>query len=217
LQRWPGDLVETYGLTEGGGACMLDARRHPDKLHTVGRPLDGHELRFIDERGEECAPGDAGEIVSRSPGMMLGYHRQPEATAAVMWHDAEGRSYLRTGDIGRLDAEGFLLLLDRRKDVVISGGFNVYPSDLEAVLRAHPEVADVAVVGVPSPAWGETPVAFVVARAGARPVPDALREWANARLGKAQRLSGLRLVDALPRNPIGKVMKRELRAAWIEA
>ncbi len=214
LRRWPGGLVETYGLTEGGGACMLEAHVHPEKLHTVGRPIEGHELRLIDEHGAEVAPGAAGEVVGRSGGMMIGYHRQPEATAAVTWHDAAGRRYIRSGDIGRFDADGFLVLLDRRRDLVISGGFNVYPSDLEAVLRGHPEVADVAVVGVPSPEWGETPVAFVVRTTGACTTPEALRRWANTRLGKTQRLSALRIVDALPRSAIGKVLKRELRDRW---
>jgi acyl-CoA synthetase (AMP-forming)/AMP-acid ligase II len=214
LRRWPGGLVETYGLTEGGGACMLEAHAHADKLHTVGRPVEGHEFRLIDERGIEVAAGEAGEIVGRSAGTMLGYHRQPEATAAVEWRDASGQRYLRSGDIGRFDADGFLVLLDRRRDLVISGGFNVYPSDLEAVLRRHPDVADAAVVGVPSHEWGETPVAFVVAASGATIAPETLRQWVNAQLGKTQRLSGLRLVEALPRSAIGKVLKRELRDRW---
>jgi len=215
LRRWAGGLVETYGLTEGGGACMLEAHRHPDKLHTVGRPIEGNDLRLIDERGVEVAPGEAGEVVGRSAGMMIGYHRQPEATAGVEWHDAAGRRYIRSGDIGRFDADGFLVLLDRRRDLVISGGFNVYPSDLEAVLREHPDVADVAVVGVPSREWGETPVAFVVGAPGASATPEALRLWANARLGKTQRLSALRVVETLPRSAIGKVLKRELRELWL--
>jgi long-chain acyl-CoA synthetase len=214
LRRWPGGLVETYGLTEGGGACMLEAHVHPDKLHTVGRPIEGHELRLIDEHGIEAAPGAAGEVVGRSGGMMIGYHRQPEATAAALWHDAAGRTYLRSGDVGRFDADGFLVLLDRRRDLVISGGFNVYPSDLEAVLRGHPDVADVAVVGVPSREWGETPVAFIVQVPDAGATPESLRRWANARLGKTQRLSAVRMVDALPRSAIGKVLKRELRDLW---
>jgi acyl-CoA synthetase (AMP-forming)/AMP-acid ligase II len=216
LRRWPGGLVETYGLTEGGGACMLEAHLHPDKLHTVGQPVDGHEFRVIDERGNEVGAGEAGEIVGRSAGMMIGYHGQPEATAAVEWRDAAGQRYLRSGDIGRFDADGFLVLLDRRRDLVISGGFNVHPSDLEAVLRRHPAVAEVAVVGVPSREWGETPVAFVVRAAGATIAPEALREWANAQLGKTQRLSGVRVVGSLPRNAIGKVLKRELRDRWTQ-
>src|SRR5690606_36120184 len=111
LARWPGGLVEFYGMTEGGGSCMLVAHQHPDKLHTVGQPLDGHDMRVIDE-------------------------------------------------------DGFLTLMDRRKDMIISGGFNIYPSDLEAVLRQHPDLLEVTVIGVQSTSWGETPVGYVVAKPG---------------------------------------------------
>jgi acyl-CoA synthetase (AMP-forming)/AMP-acid ligase II len=211
LQRWPGGLVEFYGMTEGGGTCILEAHVHPDKLHTVGQPAQGHDIRLIDEAGREVPPGQAGEIVGHSPGMMKGYHNRPEKTREAEWYDAQGRRYIRTGDIGRFDAEGFLILLDRRKDMIISGGFNIYPSDLEGVLRQHPAVHDVAVVGVPSELWGETPVAFVVRRPEHDVAADALRAWVNERVGKTQRLADLRYLDELPRSAIGKVLKRELR------
>ncbi len=217
LRRWPGGLVEIYGMTEGGGSCILAAHLHPDKLHTVGQPAEGHDVRLIDDAGREVASGQAGEVVGRSGGMMTGYHRQPAKTSEAEWHDDEGRRYIRTGDIGRFDDDGFLILFDRKKDMIISGGFNIYPSDLEAVLRGHPAVADVAVVGVPSPAWGETPVAFVVRAAGAVETAETLKAWTNAQLGKTQRLSDVRLVDALPRNAIGKVLKRDLREAPVAA
>jgi long-chain acyl-CoA synthetase len=211
LRRWPGGLVEFYGMTEGGGTCILNAHEHPDKLHTVGRPSEGHDIRLIDEAGNEVAQGEAGEVVGHSAGMMSGYHGQPDLTRDAEWHDASGKRFIRTGDIGRFDADGFLTLFDRRKDMIISGGFNIYPSDLEGVLRQHPAVADAAVVGVPSPQWGETPVAYVVCRAGATASPDELLQWCNAQLGKTQRLSALHLVAELPRSAIGKVLKRELR------
>jgi long-chain acyl-CoA synthetase len=215
LQRWPGGLIEYYGMTEGGGTCILEAHTFPDKLHTVGKPAEGHDIRLIDEDGREVPPGEIGEVVGRSVSMMTGYHHQPGKTREAEWYDAEGRRYIRTGDVGRFDAEGFLTLMDRRKDMVISGGFNIYPSDLEAVLRGHPAVADVAVVGVPSAEWGETPVAFVVPRGAAPvPVPADLRDWANARLGKTQRLADVRYLDELPRSDIGKVLKRQLREAY---
>ena len=165
LKRWPGGLVEFYGMTEGGGTCILEAHNHPDKLHTVGKPPEGHDIRLIDEDGRELPPGGIGEVVGRSPSMMTGYHNQPALSRAAEWHDGDGNRFLRTGDVGRFDEDGFLTLMDRRKDMVISGGFNIYPSDLEGVLRRHPGVADAAVVGVPSVEWGETPVAFVVPRA----------------------------------------------------
>ena len=214
LARWPGGLFEFYGMTEGGGTCVLACHERPDKLHTAGRAAPGHDIRVIDEDGRELPRGEVGEIVGRSPGMMTGYHGRADATAAAEWHDAEGRRYIRTGDLGRFDEDGFLVLLDRRKDMIISGGFNVYPSDLEAVLRAHPSVLDVAVVGVPSERWGETPVAFVVPAPGTTADPAGLRAWVNERVGKLQRLADVRLVDALPRSHIGKVLKRELRASY---
>jgi acyl-CoA synthetase (AMP-forming)/AMP-acid ligase II len=216
LARWPGGLVEFYGMTEGGGTCNLEAHAHPDKLHTVGRPAPGHDLRLIDEDGREVAPGATGEVVGHSAGMMSGYHGQPEKTREAEWFDASGKRFIRTGDVGRFDADGFLILLDRRKDMIISGGFNIYPSDLEAVLRGHPAVADAAVIGVPSAEWGETPVAYVVRAAGHDAADaDALRRWANERVGKTQRLAALEWIDELPRSAIGKVLKRELRERWV--
>ncbi len=211
LARWPGGLVEFYGMTEGGGTCILDAHLHPDKLHTVGRPAPGHDIRLIDENGEELPAGAVGEVVGHSAGMMSGYHGQPGKTREAEWFDRSGKRFIRTGDVGRFDADGFLTLLDRRKDMIISGGFNIYPSDLEAVLRDHPAVADAAVVGVPSAQWGETPMAFVVPVAGAHLDAQALLAWFNARVGKTQRLADLRFMDELPRSAIGKVLKRELR------
>ncbi len=214
LRRWPGGLVDLYGLTEGGGTCVLMAHEHPDKLHTVGRPVAGHDVRIIDEQGHQLAPGLTGEIVGHSPIMMSGYHKLPGATRAAEWRDASGKRYIRTGDVGRFDADGFLVLLDRKKDMIISGGFNVYPSDIEAVLARHADVAEASVVGVPSERWGETPVAFVVPRAGAARDPNALMAWVNARVGKTQRIAAVELVDALPRSGVGKVLKRELRDAY---
>jgi acyl-CoA synthetase (AMP-forming)/AMP-acid ligase II len=215
LARWPGGLVEFYGMTEGGGTCILEAHLHPDKLDTVGRPAEGSDIRLIDDEGREVAAGETGEVVGHSAGMMSGYHGRPELTREAEWHAPAGKRFIRTGDIGRFDDEGFLTLIDRKKDMIISGGFNIYPSDLEAQLRAHPAVADVAVVGVPSAQWGETPVAFVVPAAGDATSADALRDWLNARVGKTQRLAGLRHVAELPRSAIGKVLKRELRELWL--
>ncbi len=214
LRRWPGGLIEFYGMTEGGGTCILEAHLHPTKLHTVGQPAEGSDIRLIDEEGNEL-PRDnteaAGEVVGHSAGMMTGYHRQPAKTREAEWFDATGKRFIRTGDVGRFDADGFLTLFDRKKDMIISGGFNIYPSDLEAVLRGHAAVADVAVIGVPSEQWGETPVAFVVRREGDATTEDALLQWANDQLGKTQRLARLGFIDELPRSAIGKVLKRELR------
>ncbi|WP_370151673.1 class I adenylate-forming enzyme family protein [Ferrovibrio sp.] len=211
LKRWPGKLIEFYGMTEGGGTCILIADEHPGKLHTVGPAAPGHDIRLIGEDGREVAPGEIGEIVGHSGAIMTDYHKQPGKTAEAEWYAPDGRRFIRTGDMGRFDADGFLQLMDRRKDMIISGGFNIYPSDLEAVLREHPAVYDVAVVGVPSEAWGETPVAFVVKAPGQAATAEEILAWANARLGKMQRLSAVVFREVLPRSAIGKVLKRELR------
>ena len=214
VKRWPGGLLEFYGMTEGGGTCMLAAHQHPDKLHTVGTPAPGHDIRIIDDAGRELAAGEAGEIVGHSAAMMNGYHNQPGKTAEAEWFDAAGKRFIRTGDVGRFDADGFITLLDRKKDMIISGGFNIYPSDLEAVVLTHPAVQEAAVVGVPSAQWGETPVAFMVPKNGAAITSAELLAWVNHRVGKTQRLAAVEIVPALPRSAIGKVLKRELRDAF---
>jgi long-chain acyl-CoA synthetase len=218
LKRWPGGLTEYYGMTEGGGSCILYAHEFPDKLHTVGQPAPGHEIRLIDEQGREVPRGAVGEIVGRSPAsMMNGYFNQPGKTAEAEWRDSDGNRYIRTGDVGRFDEQGFLTLMDRRKDMIISGGFNIYPSDLESVLSKHDAIKEAAVVGVASRQWGETPVAFVVLKPGSTTSAEEIRAWANERLGKTQRLASVEIREMLPRSAIGKVLKRELRDQYAHA
>lgn len=212
LKRWPGGLVEIYGMTEGGAAFILEAHQFPDKLHTVGKPAPGHIAKLIDEDGNELAQGEVGEIVGRSPAMMTGYNNRPHATKAMHWYDADGNLFYRHGDVGRFDEDGFLTLMDRTKDMIISGGFNIFPSDLEALLAADDRVVEATVVGMPSEEWGETPVAFVVLKPGAD--AESVRADCNAKVGKTQRISAIHVVEELPRSAIGKVLKRELRDAY---
>lgn len=211
VRRFPGGLIEIYGMTEGGVVCMLFAHKHPDKLHTVGQPVAGHELIVLGDDDQPLPPGEKGVLCGRSPTMMSGYRNQPEKTREMEWRDADGALWLKTGDIGLVDADGFVSIVGRAKDMIISGGFNIYPADLEEVLREEPGVAEAAVVGVPSEAWGETPVGFVVAEAGVALDVDAVLASCNARLGKTQRLSALHLIDEMPRSHIGKLLKSELR------
>ncbi len=211
LKRWPGGLVEYYGMTEGGGTCILFAHLHPTKLATVGQPATNHDIRLIDEQGAAVLTGQVGEVVGHSPAMMTGYHGQPTLTRQAEWFDASGKRFIRTGDIGRFDEDGFLTLVDRKKDMIISGGFNIYPSDLEAVLAQHPQVSEAAVVGEASEQWGETPIAYVVLKTNTVD-GETIRQWANQQLGKVQRISRLVLIDSLPRNAIGKVLKSALRS-----
>jgi acyl-CoA synthetase (AMP-forming)/AMP-acid ligase II len=209
LKRWPGGLIEIYGMTEGGCAFLLEAHKYPHKLHTVGQPAPGHQAKVIDEDLNELPPGSVGEVVGRSPAMMTGYNNRQDATDAMKWTDGDGNLYYRHGDIGRIDEDGFLTLMDRAKDMIISGGFNIYPSDLEAVLMQDAGVVEAAVVAAPSEEWGETPVGFVVLRDGAD--LSTVLATANAKVGKTQRLNRLIVMSELPRSPIGKVLKRELR------
>ena len=171
---------------------------------------------MIDEDGNEVGPNEVGEIIGRSSATMNGYHNQPGKTAEAQWIDpGTGDVYIRTGDVGRLDEDGFLTLMDRRKDMIISGGFNVYPSDLEQVIVQHPAVVEAAVIAAPSDAWGETPVAFVALKPGATATADEIKAFTNAKVGKTQRVSDVVLVDSLPRSHIGKVLKRELRDSYV--
>jgi fatty-acyl-CoA synthase len=212
LARMPGALIEIYSMTEGGVVCLLACHEHPDKLHTVGRPAPGSALKVLDDADREVPPGTAGHLVGRSQTMMSGYKNQPEKTAEGYWTDpATGETWQRMGDIGRIDEDGFLELVGRAKDMIISGGFNIYPADLEAELLREEDVSEAAVIGVPSRQWGETPVGFVVLRPGARD-PETIRAAVNARLGKTQRLSALHAIAEMPRSHIGKLLKTELRA-----
>lgn len=214
VNRWPGRFLEVYGLTEGGCTCILDATAHPDKAHTVGRPAAGNDIRIIDENGKAVAAGARGEIVGRSPMMMSRYFRNQAATDDFRFTDADGQVFHRTGDIGLFDEDGFLVLIDRKKDMIISGGFNIYASDLEQALLAHADVLAAAVIAVPSEKWGETPLGLVVAKPGADPDPEGLLQWANARLGKMQRLSAIEFRESLPLSPVGKVLKQQLREPY---
>ena len=211
LSRWPGGLIEIYGLTEGGVVCLLLAHQHPDKLHTVGTWFAPADLKVIDDEGHVVAPGQAGEVVGHSAAMMDGYLNQPEKSAEAEWWSPEGLRYIRSGDVASVDDDGFVTLIGRKKDMIISGGFNVYPIDLENALVAHPAVVEAAVIAKPSHRWGETPVAFVTLKQGAAADPEALRAFANNSLGKTQRIAQVTIVDALPRSAIGKVLKRDLQ------
>ena len=213
LRRMPGGLIEIYSMTEGGVVCLLPAHEHPDKLHTVGRPAPGSLLKVLDENGNEVPPGVAGELIGKSPTMMLGYKNQPEKTREGYWIDpADGSVWQRMGDVGRVDEDGFVELVGRTKDVIISGGFNIFPIDLEAELAKDDRVVEAAVVGVASEQWGETPVGFVVLKPGVgEDALEDIRSTANSRLGKTQRVAELYAIDEMPRSHIGKLLKTDLR------
>lgn len=212
VERLSPNITELYGCTEGVGT-IIKSPLLLEKPRSVGLPLLGSDIMVLVDGDRSGGPGEVGEVLGYGPGLMKGYHNRPEATEEVIWCDAKGRTWLRTGDIGRLDEDACLEILDRRKDMIVSGGLNVFAGDIEPVMAEHPGVAEVAVIGVPDARWGEVPMALIVPGA---PGIDAeeIRAWANGRLAKHQRLSGVEFRDAFPRNALGKVLKRELREPY---
>ena len=207
-------VIELYGLTEGF-MTTLQPEESEGRLASVGKPVRGNDYILVDEKDRVLGWGETGEICVRSVHWMVEYHNRPDATEEVMFTDGEGRLWLRTGDIGRSDEDGYLYITDRKKDMIVSGGQNIYPVDIEAVMIDHPSVSEVAVIGIPDETWGETPLALVVLAAGASAVdPEDIRIWTNERLGKRQRVARVEIRSDLPRNPNGKVLKRTLRAEY---
>jgi long-chain acyl-CoA synthetase len=206
LPLLPDSLYELYGLTEGF-ITVLDSRDFARKIDSVGTPIPFSEMRIVGDDGRCLRTGEAGEIVGRSPLMMPGYYKRPDLTAQAI---KDG--WLFTGDVGMADDEGFLHLVDRKKDMIISGGVNVFPKDIEEVAVQHESVREVAVFGIPNEKWGESPLAAVVLKSGESTTGDELCAWINARVAaRYQQLCGVVLVDDLPRSTAGKTLKRVLR------
>ena len=202
----PGRFYELYGLTEGF-MTVLDKHDAVRKVGSVGIPAPFMELRILDVHGKECAPREIGEICGKSPMMMPGYYKQPDLTKKAI---VDG--WLHTGDAGYVDEDGYLFLVDRIKDMIISGGVNVYPKDIEEVIIQHPEVSDVAVIGIPDEKWGEVPVAAVVLFPNAKVTPEQLMEWTNKKVdAKFQRIRDVVIMESFPCNVAGKMLKRKMR------
>jgi len=203
-----GRYIDGYGLTETcGGDTLMEPGREIEKLGTAGRALVHCEIDIRDDDGNPLPPGTQGEICVRGPKVTKGYWKDPEKTRASFFPDG----WFRTGDVGFLDSDGFLTITDRKKDMIISGGENIASSEVERVIYALPQVAEVAVIGVPDPDWGERPVAVVVPRPGQTLDYETLREHCRQHLAGFKVPRELHLRDALPRNPSGKVLKRMLR------
>ncbi len=215
LERLSPNLYEVYGCSEGF-ATVNKPHMHAAKPDSVGTPVLGFDIKIVDDDGTELPRGEVGEIVGYGAGIMKEYYKRPEQTEAIIWQAPDGRSFLRSGDIGKLDEDGFLYILDRKKDMIISGGFNVFPTDIEAIIGEHEDVLDVTVIGVPHEKWEETPLALVIPRDGAAASTEDILIWANQRLAKHQRLSGVEFREEFPRNALGKVLKRILREPYIK-
>ncbi|HEY0636676.1 MAG TPA: long-chain-fatty-acid--CoA ligase [Pseudonocardiaceae bacterium] len=204
------DFAQIYGLTETGNtAICLPPADHVvggSRLRAAGRPYPGVKVKVIDPRGAELPPGEVGEVCLRTPARMLGYWGLPEATAATL---VDG--WVHTGDAGHLDADGYLTISDRLKDMIIVGGENIYPTEIENVLTKHPAVAEAAVVGVPDERFGEAVHAFVALRPGAAATPRDLLVFLRGRIAAFKIPSRFEFLDEVPRNPSGKILRRELR------
>ena len=213
LLRISENLFELYGFSEGF-ATMLKPYDQRKKFGSVGTPVLGFEIKIIDEEGKECPSNVAGEIAGYGAGMMKEYYNEEELTNNLIWTDQRGRSFIKSGDIGSLDEDGYLTILDRKKDMIISGGLNVFPVDIEEVVSKHPDISDVTVIGVPHEKWGETCLALIIPRHGVEIDCDEVKKWCNEKLAKHQRLHKVEIREEFPRNALGKVLKRILREPY---
>ena len=206
-KKFGGRLLEGYGLTEASPVVSAHRYSGERRLGSVGQPIPGVEVAILDDDDRPRPAGEVGEVCVRGPNVMLGYYRMPEETARTI-----RQGWLHTGDMGRLDADGFLYIVERKKDLIIRGGFNIYPREVEEVLYAHPAIAEVAVIGAPDPLMGEDVLAFVVRKHGASVTAEALIAFCQDRLAKYKCPKQVRFVDTLPKSPIGKILRKELRA-----
>jgi len=206
-KRFGGRILEGYGLTEASPVVSAHRYSGVRKLGSVGQPLPGVEVRILDDDDREVPVGEPGEVCVRGPNVMLGYYRMPEETARAI-----RQGWLYTGDVGRLDEDGFLSIVERKKDLIIRGGLNIYPREVEDVLYAHPKIAEAAVVGVRDPVMGEEVLAFAVLKTGERATADEVVAFCQDRLARFKCPKQVRFVEALPKSPIGKVLRKELRA-----
>ncbi len=204
-------FTQVYGLTETTGAVtFLQHEEHVgERFLSCGRSGFGHELKVVGFDGKELTHGEVGEIVYRGPGTMVGYWHKERET-----NDAIRNGWFHTGDAGTMDSDGFIFIKDRIKDMIISGGENIYPAEVEAVLAGHPAIADVAVIGIPDDKWGETVKAIVICKPGMTVGAEELLDWSRSRLAGFKRPTSVDFVQVIPRNPSGKILKKELREPY---
>ena len=223
MEAWPDtDFIQVYGLTEVSGVAthlMADEHRtavadgHPERLVSAGRPIPGVELKIVDPATLEDLPvGEHGEIWMKTPQLFKGYLGKPEETAEVITEDG----WFRTGDMGKVDADGFVFVEDRLKDMIISGGENIYSPEVERVLAEHPSVMEVAIIGIPDDTWGESVKAVVALKPDTQATEEELIAFCQESLAKFKCPKSVDIIEALPRNPTGKILKRELRKPYWE-
>jgi acyl-CoA synthetase (AMP-forming)/AMP-acid ligase II len=215
VERFQCGFVQMYGLTEtGGAATFLPAEDHDlagnARMRSAGRPAAGVEVTIMDAEGRELATGETGEICIRTPALMLGYWNRPDATAETMTADG----WFRSGDAGYLDEDGYVYIQDRYKDMIVSGGVNIYPAEVESAIYGHADIAEVAVIGVPDSKWGEAVKAIVVPKPGTEPSAEDILAFARERIAGYKVPKSVAFIDVLPRNASGKVLKTELRKPY---
>jgi long-chain acyl-CoA synthetase len=206
-RKFGGKILEGYGLTEASPVVSGHRLSGPRKVGSVGQPIPGVLVSIQDDDDRSLPPAEVGEVCVRGPNVMAGYYRNPEETARTV---RDG--WLHTGDMGRLDPDGFLYIVERKKDLIIRGGFNIYPREVEEVLYAHPDVAEAAVVGMKDPLMGEDVLAFVVLKGGRRASGEEIGAFCESRLARFKCPKQIRFVASLPKSPIGKILRKELRA-----
>lgn len=217
IQMFKSEFIQVYGMTETTGTiCMLPPEDHDPngnvRMRSAGKPLPGVELRIVDASGNDLPTGEVGELWTRSSNNMVGYWNLPEATEKTM---AEG-GWIKTGDAGYLDADGYLYIHDRVKDMIITGGENVYPAEVESAIFGHPDIAEVAVIGVPDEKWGEAVKAVCAPKAGCTIDPDSVIAWARERIAAFKVPKSVDIIPVLPRNASGKILRKDLRAPYWE-
>jgi long-chain acyl-CoA synthetase len=205
-RKFGGKLLEGYGLTEAAPVVSAHRLSGVRKLGSVGPPIPGVQVTIQDDADRVLPAGELGEVCVKGPNVMLGYYRDPEETARTI-----RGGWLHTGDVGRLDADGFLYIVERKKDLIIRGGFNIYPREVEEVLYAFPKTAEAAVIGMPDPLMGEDVLAFVVLRDGETATAADVMAFCETRLARYKCPKQVRFVGELPKNPIGKILRKELR------
>jgi len=204
--RFHTTIYEGYGLTECSPVCVENPFGHQTRPGSIGLPIPGFEARIVNDQDEDVSIGAVGELIIRGPGVMKGYFNQPGATAETL-----RGGWLRTGDLARMDEDGYIYIVDRKKEMIIRGGYNVYPREIEEILYTHPDVVEAAVVGVPHLDLGEEVAAVVVLRQGARATPEELRQFVKERAAPYKYPRKIRLVKELPKSHTGKILKRAIR------
>jgi long-chain acyl-CoA synthetase len=204
--RFQTTIYEGYGLTECSPVCVENPFGRPTKPGSIGLPIPGFEARIVNDQDEDVSQGAVGELSIRGPGVMKGYHNQPQATAETI-----RGGWLHTGDLAKMDADGYIFIVDRKKDMIIRGGYNVYPREIEEVLYTHPDVVEAAVVGIPDSELGEEVAAVIALRQGSRTTSEELRQFVKEQVAPYKYPRKIHLVQELPKGPTGKILKRAIR------